>query len=234
MTNAAQLAAGTPATRDRYVDLLRVVSLGVVVFGHWLMAVIVTGPDGAVRTTNLLTIVPSLQPLTWLLQVMPVFFFVGGFSHATACGVGAPARRPVRRLRPLAGRPAAAADGGVRRRVAGAGAAHRGDRAPTGACCASPPASWRSRCGSWACTSASWRWRRRCCGCTERTGRWAPAVPVALVAAAGLVDVARFAYDVPYDRLPEPGVRVAGRAPGRLPVRRRPAGPPVAAAGADW
>src|SRR3954451_10757500 len=84
MQNAAHLAAATPATRDRYVDLLRVGSLGVVVLGHWLMAVVVTGPDGAVRTTNLLTIVPTLQPLTWLLQVMPVFFLVGGFSHATA------------------------------------------------------------------------------------------------------------------------------------------------------
>jgi hypothetical protein len=31
----------------------------------------------------------------------------------------------------------------------------------------------------------------------QRSGRWAPAVPVALVAAAGLVDVARFGYDVP-------------------------------------
>jgi hypothetical protein len=70
--------------RDRYVDLLRVVSLGVVVVGHWLMAVVAVGDDGAVRATNALALLPSLQPLTWLLQVMPVFFLVGGFSHATA------------------------------------------------------------------------------------------------------------------------------------------------------
>ncbi|MFI1186915.1 acyltransferase [Streptomyces californicus] len=72
-----ELAGATPATRDRYVDLLRVASLAAVVLGHWLMAAVT--PDGV---GNLLAVVPALQPLTWLLQVMPVFFFVGGFSHA--------------------------------------------------------------------------------------------------------------------------------------------------------
>ncbi|MEV6245825.1 acyltransferase [Streptomyces sp. NPDC051742] len=75
-----ELAAATPATRDRYVDLLRVASLAVVVLGHWLMAA-VTG-DGQVG--NLLAVVPELQVVTWVFQVMPVFFFVGGFSHALA------------------------------------------------------------------------------------------------------------------------------------------------------
>ncbi|MEU1169874.1 acyltransferase family protein [Streptomyces microflavus] len=71
------LAEATPDTRDRYVDLLRVASLAAVVLGHWLMAAVT--PDGV---GNLLAVVPALQPLTWLLQVMPVFFFVGGFGHA--------------------------------------------------------------------------------------------------------------------------------------------------------
>lgn len=71
------LAEATPATRDRYVDLLRVASLAAVVLGHWMMAAVT--PDGV---GNLLAVVPELQPLTWLLQVMPVFFFVGGFAHA--------------------------------------------------------------------------------------------------------------------------------------------------------
>lgn len=76
-SSVRELAGATPATRDRYVDLLRVASLGAVVLGHWLMAAVT--PDGV---GNLLAVVPELQPLTWLLQVMPVFFFVGGFSHA--------------------------------------------------------------------------------------------------------------------------------------------------------
>ncbi|MFH7600272.1 acyltransferase family protein [Streptomyces racemochromogenes] len=75
--SARALAAATPAARDRYVDLLRVASLGTVVLGHWLMAAV-----SAAGTGNLLALVPPLQVLTWGLQVMPVFFFVGGFSHA--------------------------------------------------------------------------------------------------------------------------------------------------------
>lgn len=75
--SARDIAAVTPATRDRYVDLLRVASLGTVIAGHWLMAAV--SGDGI---GNLLAVVPPLQVLTWALQVMPVFFFVGGFSHA--------------------------------------------------------------------------------------------------------------------------------------------------------
>jgi hypothetical protein len=82
--SSAALAAATPAGRDRYVDVLRVASLGVVIAGHWLMAVPVPGADGSTRVTNVLALVPELRPVTWLLQVMPVFFLVGGFAHATA------------------------------------------------------------------------------------------------------------------------------------------------------
>ncbi|MER6779202.1 MULTISPECIES: acyltransferase [unclassified Streptomyces] len=71
------LAEATPASRDRYVDLLRVASLGTVLLGHWLMAAVSSDGIG-----NLLALVPALQVLTWVLQIMPVFFFVGGFSHA--------------------------------------------------------------------------------------------------------------------------------------------------------
>ncbi|MBT2383163.1 acyltransferase [Streptomyces sp. ISL-11] len=80
-TTARDLAAATPAGRDRTIDLLRVASLGTVVLGHWLMAA-VTADDGGTRVGNLLAVEPKLQLLTWVLQVMPVFFFVGGFSHA--------------------------------------------------------------------------------------------------------------------------------------------------------
>ncbi|GAA2519685.1 acyltransferase [Pilimelia columellifera] len=83
---ATALAAATPASRDRYLDLLRVASLAVVVLGHWIMAVIEVDARGTVTATNLLAALPALQPVTWLLQVMPVFFFVGGFGHAVALG----------------------------------------------------------------------------------------------------------------------------------------------------
>ncbi|KJY46511.1 acyltransferase [Streptomyces sp. NRRL S-444] len=74
---ARAMADATPADRDRYVDLLRVASLGTVLLGHWLMAAVSSDGIG-----NLLALVPALQVLTWGLQIMPVFFFVGGFSHA--------------------------------------------------------------------------------------------------------------------------------------------------------
>lgn len=78
---AAELAAATPASRDRYVDFLRALSIGIVVLGHWLMAVIVWR-NGKIDGTNLLAVVPEAQLLTWLVQVMPLFFFVGGFSNS--------------------------------------------------------------------------------------------------------------------------------------------------------
>jgi fucose 4-O-acetylase-like acetyltransferase len=77
---ARTLAAATPAGRDRYVDLLRVGSMLVVVLGHWLMTV-ASWQDGHLTGGNALTSVPGLWLATWVLQVMPVFFFVGGFSN---------------------------------------------------------------------------------------------------------------------------------------------------------
>ncbi|MFF3512049.1 acyltransferase [Streptomyces sp. NPDC002573] len=87
--------AATPESRDRYVDLLRAGSLGVVVLGHWLMAAVSVDTAGQVQVGNLLALQPRLQPLTWLFQVMPVFFYVGGFAHALSC-------RSVRRKNPKA------------------------------------------------------------------------------------------------------------------------------------
>ncbi len=81
---AGDLAEATPASRDRYVDLLRVVALLAVMVGHFLMTGVIVAADGGVRVTNTLAVVPQARILTWAFQVMPVFFAVGGFSHATA------------------------------------------------------------------------------------------------------------------------------------------------------
>jgi fucose 4-O-acetylase-like acetyltransferase len=77
------LVALTPPDRDRYVDLLRAASITVVVFGHWLISVVVRDGDELTATSALAAVHP-LQLATWLLQVMPVFFFVGGFSNLLA------------------------------------------------------------------------------------------------------------------------------------------------------
>ena len=75
-----RMARETPSDRDRYVDFLRGFSILVVVFGHWLIAV-VTWEGGQVAGTNALEEIRGLWLATWVLQVMPLFFFVGGFSN---------------------------------------------------------------------------------------------------------------------------------------------------------
>ncbi len=72
-----QAAEATPADRDRVVDAARAVALVVVVVGHGVMAV-VAWPDGIPRLGNLLAAFPWTQALTWVLQIMPLFFFAGG------------------------------------------------------------------------------------------------------------------------------------------------------------
>jgi hypothetical protein len=78
-----ELAARTPASRDRSVDLLRAASILAVVLGHWLIAVVWV-QDDRLFTTNAIGVTPWLWLATWILQVMPLFFFVGGFSNLVA------------------------------------------------------------------------------------------------------------------------------------------------------
>lgn len=103
-------AAAGPG-RDRFADLLRTVALGAVILGHWVMgAVRVDQTDGLV-VDNLLNSQRWLWPATWVLVLIGLFFFVGGFSNATsltrarARGVGDGAwvrRRLAGLLRPVA------------------------------------------------------------------------------------------------------------------------------------
>jgi hypothetical protein len=76
-------AERTPETRDRHVDLLRGIAISAVVIGHWLAAV-VTYDDGVMGGRNVLEALPWTHPLSWLFQVMPVFFLVGGYANAAS------------------------------------------------------------------------------------------------------------------------------------------------------
>ncbi len=69
-----------PAARDRFVDLVRGGSIVAVVVGHWLVAD-VTWQNGRIEQVSALLVVPQMWPLTWLLVVIPLFFFIGGFSN---------------------------------------------------------------------------------------------------------------------------------------------------------
>jgi fucose 4-O-acetylase-like acetyltransferase len=77
------MVAATPATRDRYVDFLRAASIVVVVLGHWTISLI-AWDGGVIRSTSALGMGAGLWLATWVFQVMPVFFFVGGYSNLVA------------------------------------------------------------------------------------------------------------------------------------------------------
>jgi hypothetical protein len=82
-SQARGMAAQTPQHRNRYVDLLRSVSILIVISGHWLMTT-VHYADGSLASEHIFKIQPLTQWLTWLFQVMPIFFIVGGFSNAVS------------------------------------------------------------------------------------------------------------------------------------------------------
>ena len=107
---AARVDRDTPSERDRYIDLLRGVAILAVVLGHWL-AVAVVPDDGRIDGTSVLELADWTHWFTWLFQVMPIFFLVGGYANATSwrrhrdAGGTWPAwlhRRSVRLLRPTA------------------------------------------------------------------------------------------------------------------------------------
>lgn len=77
------LVARTPPQRDRYVDFLRVAAIGVVVVWHWSLSVLHWSGDHWAMP-NPIAGVPGGWLATWLLQIMPVFFIVGGYANAAA------------------------------------------------------------------------------------------------------------------------------------------------------
>ncbi len=78
-----RLVEATPETRDRFMDFLRAASIVAVVFGHWFIGII-WWQDGLIRNTSAVGVTSGLWLATWFFQVMPIFFFVGGFSNMVA------------------------------------------------------------------------------------------------------------------------------------------------------
>jgi fucose 4-O-acetylase-like acetyltransferase len=70
-----------PPPRNRYADLLRVLSISLVVLGHWLLTSIST-------SGGQLSGIDAMADISWsgwgtlVFQVMPVFFLVGGYANA--------------------------------------------------------------------------------------------------------------------------------------------------------
>ncbi|TMS50984.1 acyltransferase [Mycobacterium sp. DBP42] len=73
--------------RDRAVDVARLGALLVVIFGHCAL-LLATIDSGGVRVGNILGALPALAPITWVLQVMPLFFLAGGAAGAYSWHAG--------------------------------------------------------------------------------------------------------------------------------------------------
>lgn len=96
----AGVEAATPE-RDRMIDGLRAGSIGCVMLGHWLVTALIVEQSN-VQITSPLAAMPSLAILTWVFQVLALFFFVGGFANTRSLDSARAAGREYRMW--LAGR----------------------------------------------------------------------------------------------------------------------------------
>ena len=69
--------------RDPYADFLRSFSLVVVILWHWAFTILIWNDNGPMATSPL-GFTSGLWILTWLLQVLPIFFYVGAYVHTKA------------------------------------------------------------------------------------------------------------------------------------------------------
>ncbi len=83
-SSVSEMADLTPASRDRTVDLLRAGAIAVVVLWHWVFSITHRNAAGRFTMPNPLSDVPGSWTLTWVLQVMPLFFVIGGFADLAA------------------------------------------------------------------------------------------------------------------------------------------------------
>lgn len=78
----------TPAHRDRAIDGLRALALLAVPTGHWLLGGFILDADGALHNASPLSAFGFLSPASWVLQMLGIFFLVGGhvsvLSHRRA------------------------------------------------------------------------------------------------------------------------------------------------------
>ncbi|MDQ0842605.1 acyltransferase [Streptomyces sp. V1I6] len=109
MRLAEKIEARTPAHRDRAIDGLRALALLAVPTGHWLLGGFTLDTDGALHNASPLTAFGFFAPVSWVLQMLGVFFLVGGHAsvlsyHRRTGTTGAWLRQRVARLgRPVLG-----------------------------------------------------------------------------------------------------------------------------------
>ncbi|MFC3777306.1 acyltransferase family protein [Mycolicibacterium holsaticum] len=87
LSRVDKFAADTPPDRDRAIDVARLGALVVVIFGHCAL-LLATIDSAGVRIGNILGEIPALAPVTWVVQVMPLFFLAGGAAGAYSWHTG--------------------------------------------------------------------------------------------------------------------------------------------------
>lgn len=100
-----EVAAQTPPDRDRAIDVIRITALAGVVLGHTVMATSMIRDDVFIWS-NLLTTSTVFQTLTWIFQIMPLFFFAGAAASVSSWQPGTAwgawlMRRCLRLFRPV-------------------------------------------------------------------------------------------------------------------------------------
>ncbi|MGW7067385.1 acyltransferase family protein [Streptomyces sp. NPDC054855] len=94
---ASAIDAKTPAHRDRAIDGLRALALLAVPTGHWLLGGFTLDGDGALHNASPLESFGFFAPLSWVLQMLGIFFLVGGYasvlSYRRAAARGESTRR---------------------------------------------------------------------------------------------------------------------------------------------
>jgi len=76
----AKIDDRTPAHRDRAIDGLRALALLAVPTGHWLLGGFTLDTGGGLHNTSSLATFNQLAPVSWILQMLGIFFLVGGYS----------------------------------------------------------------------------------------------------------------------------------------------------------
>ncbi|MFG2920806.1 acyltransferase [Streptomyces sp. NPDC048305] len=76
----SRIDADTPAHRDRAVDGLRALALLAVPTGHWLLGGFTLDGEGALHNASPLSAFAVFSPVSWVLQMLGVFFLVGGYA----------------------------------------------------------------------------------------------------------------------------------------------------------
>ncbi|MFG2768974.1 acyltransferase [Streptomyces sp. NPDC048350] len=77
---AERIEARTPAHHDRAIDGLRALALLAVPTGHWLLGGFTLSSDGAIHNASPLSAFGALAPASWILQMLGIFFLVGGYA----------------------------------------------------------------------------------------------------------------------------------------------------------